>query len=119
MRSLHRTKALAAYGGARLTLKNDQAYPSYMLLKEAARGVLSYILEDSFDKDISEKTKLSRLIELLDSEAIGTEDMENLNKLVEAEQGGLEHILTMDIDELYTIKKTVKRLIAKYLREPV
>lgn len=43
MKSLHRTKALTAYEAARMALKNDMAYPAYMMLKEAARGTLAYI----------------------------------------------------------------------------
>lgn len=46
MKTMHRTKALAAYEGARLTLNNNMSYPTYMLLKEAVRGVLSYMAED-------------------------------------------------------------------------
>lgn len=119
MQTLHRIKALAAYEGARLVLKQDMSYPSYMLLKEAARGVLSYILEDSFGKEISDKTKLSRLLDFVDSEAIGEEDMQTLQLLVEAEQDGLAHIMTMDIETLNKIKKTIKKLIGTYLKEAV
>lgn len=119
MKSLHRAKALAAYEGARLVLKQEMSYPAYMLLKEAARGLLSYIVEDSFDKEISEKTKLSRLLEFVDVETFKAEDIENIKELIKAENLGLEEILSMDLDKLKSIKKTIKGLIADYLREPV
>lgn len=119
MKSLHRTKALAAYEGARLVLKNNMAYPAYMLLKEAARGVLSYMAEDTFDKDISDKTKLARLLEFLDTETIKKEDIDNIQKLIDAENSGLQSILAINLDELYSIKKTIKGLIGNYMKEHV
>lgn len=119
MKALHRTKALAAYEGARLTLKNNLAYPSYMLLKEAARGVLSYMVEDSFEQDISEKTKLSRLLDFVNIETLSEEDVSNITKLIEAENAGLCKILSMDISELSDIKHSIKGLIAKYMKEPI
>lgn len=119
MRSLHRAKALAAYDGARLTLKNDMSYPAYMLLKEAARGVLSYVAEDVLDTEISDKTKLERLLEFLNDDLINSEDRKNIEKLIVAEKSGLTGILTISTDELVSIKKTVKHLIATYLKEPV
>lgn len=119
MKVLHRTKALAAYEGARIVLKNDMAYPSYMLLKEAARGVLSYMAEDIMEQDISEKTKLSRLLDFVNTDNISKEDMDNIQKLIDAENKGLDRILSMDLNELYTIKRTIKGLIAEYLKEPI
>lgn len=119
MKALHRTKTLAAYEGARLVLKNDMAYPAYMLLKEAARGVLSYMVEDSFEQDISEKTKLSRLLDFVNIETLTTEDVNNINKLITAENAGLDTILSMSVEELKEIKHTIKGLIAKYMKEPI
>lgn len=119
MKSLHRTKALAAYEGARMALKNDMTYPAYMMLKESARGVLSYIVEDKLGKDISEKTKLARLLELMDENILEAYDIYTLYKLVDAENNGLEYILTMDIEVLKGIKKTIKNLIATFLNERV
>lgn len=119
MKSLHRTKSLAAYAGARITLKEGLPYPSYMLLKEAARGVLSYIAEDVLEQDISEKTKLSRLLELIDVENFDEKIIKDIEKLVEAENRGLDAILTMDVNELMEVKRSVKTLIADHLKEPI
>lgn len=119
MKSLHRTKALAAYDGARLAVKNDLAYPSYMMLKEAARGVLSYIAEDELEQDISEKTKLTRLLELIDTEGLNPDDLAGVNKLIELEQGGLVEILSVPMDELRKVKKAVKHFIVLAFGEPV
>ncbi|MBR6756282.1 MAG: hypothetical protein IKM15_04980 [Peptococcaceae bacterium] len=119
MKSLHRTKTLAAYEGARLVLKEGMTYPAYMLLKEAARGVLSYLAEDVMQQDINEKTKLSRLLELIDVENFKEADIKNIEKLIEAENKGLNAILTMDVDQLKEIKASVKSLIATHLKEPV
>ena len=119
MKSLHRTKSLAAYAGARITLKEGLPYPSYMLLKEAARGVLSYIAEDVMEHDISEKTKLSRLLELIDIENFDEKVIKDIEKLVEAENRGLNAILTMEVDELIQIKRSIKSLIADHLKEPI
>ena len=119
MKLLHRSKALAAYEGARLAIKNNMSYPAYMMLKEAARGVLSYMVEDAFDKDISEKTKLQRLLEFLDVDAIKPETVEAINILIEAEDGGLTSILSLDKDDLNKVKREIKQLIIKYLKEPV
>lgn len=119
MRSLHRVKAIAAYDGARITLKNEMSYPSYMLLKEAARGVLAYIAEDSLDQEISDKTKLSRLLDLVNEDLINKEDRHGIEMLIDAENRGLTGILTMDIAELKTVKKAVKHLIAAYMKEPI
>lgn len=119
MKTMHRTKALAAYEGARLTLNNNMSYPTYMLLKEAVRGVLSYMAEDFLNIDIDEKTKLTRLVDLVNSEDINSDDNESIQALIDAEKRGLEHLLSMGIDTLRKIKKSAKHLIATYLKEPV
>lgn len=118
MKALHRTKALAAYEGARMAMQNDMSYPAYMLLKEAARGVLSYMSEDSMEIDISEKTKLSRLLEFTRGE-ISTEDTEAIQNLIDAESQGLERILSIPMEDLREVKKVIKMLIGEYLKEPV
>lgn len=119
MKALHRTKTLAAYEGARIVLKSEMNYPAYMLLKEAARGLLSYIVEDQMDQDISDKTKLSRLIELIDVEKMDKADLNAFNTLIEAENNGLAAIISMDTSELKLVKHTIKKLIAEYMREPI
>lgn len=119
MKSLHRTKALAAYDGARLTLNNNMAYPTYMLLKESARGILSYIAEEKFGYTISDKTKLSRLIEFLDEETINIIDLKNIQKLIDVESNGLQAIISINTDDLEDIKRTLKGLIIYWFREPV
>ena len=117
MKSLHRAKAISAYEGARLVLKNEQVYPSYMLLKEAARGVLSYIAEDCLDTEICEKTKLDRLLEFMKDGVISDEDARCINLLIDAERGGLQKIITMDLNDLKSIKKSIKKLISTCLGE--
>lgn len=119
MKSLHRIKAISAYKGARTSIKQEENYPAYMLLKEAARGLMSYIVEDAFDIEISEKTKLSRLLDWVTPTYISEEDRANIQKLVDAENGGLQDILTMSTEDLKMIKKTIKTNIATYLKEPV
>lgn len=119
MKMLHRTKALAAYDGARITLKSEMPYPSYMMLKEAARGILAYLAEDSLDKEISDKTKLARLLEIIDTEMLTEDQIEAVNMLIEAEGRGLVGILSISIDDLKKIKKSIKKLIITYFKEPV
>ncbi len=119
MRSLHRSKAIAAYNCARTAIKNNESYPAYILLKEAARGALSFIIEDAFDEEISDKTKIRKLIDWADDVVLTDEDRETLNILDTAERGGLQALLSMDINDLKKIKRVVKGLIANYLKEPV
>lgn len=119
MKSLHRIKAIAAYNGAREVLKKEMAYPAYMMLKESARGILSYIVEDSYDKEISDKTKLSRLLDLINEELLTTEQIESIRYLVGVEKQGLEGILTIPTTDLIKIKRALKELIINYLKEPV
>ena len=119
MKVLHRIKAIAAYNGARTAIKEKNNYASYILLKEAARGVLSYIVEDSFDKEICEKTKLTRLISWMHNSIVPDNILEDINKLVVAESNGLQAITSMDLDDLIRIKRAIKRLIIDYLNEPV
>lgn len=119
MKSMHRTKTIAAYNGARLAIKNNMAYPAYILLKEAARGVLAYIIEDSMDKDISEKMKLKSLLGFIDSNMIESKDIENINKLISIENSGIEGILSVDTSTLSEIKRSIKHMISEYMHEPV
>lgn len=117
MKSLHRTKALAAYEGANITIKNGMVYPGYMMLKEAARGSLAYIAEDAFSCDFSDKTKLHKLLNMMNDDLVSPEDQENIHKLVEIESSGLAGILALQIDDIEPIRKTVKKLIATYMSE--
>ena len=119
MKYLHRVKTLSAYEGARVCLKNELTYPSYMMLKEAARGVLSYVAEDVLDRDISDKTKLDRLVEFMEEGLVSSEDMVNIQKLISAENEGLQGILSIELDDLMKIKKSIKKLIVTYIKEPV
>ena len=116
MKVLHRAKALAAYDGANLALKQGLTYPSYMLLKESVRGTLSYIIEDSEEREIADKTKLCKLIDWVDDNLVSSKDKQKLMELVEAESGGLEKITSMDIEELKEIKTVTKKLIGTNLR---
>lgn len=119
MKSLHRTKALAAYDGARITLKNGMVYPAYLMLKEAARGALAYIAEDAFSCDFSEKVKLHKLLNMMTEDLVSLEDQENIRVLTDIESGGLAGILALQVADLEPIKKTVKKLISTYLAEHV
>lgn len=119
MKSLHRTKALSAYEAARLALKNDMSYPAYMLLKEAARGTLAYIVEDSQNREISEKTKLQKLLDWVDESALPTMGYENITYLINAESKGLSDILTLPLDDLKKVKKTIKKMIGEHLKQNV
>lgn len=118
MKSMHRIKALTSYDGARLTLKADMAYPSYMLLKEAARGILAYIAENDFESDISEKMKLRRLLDLVDH-LILPDEIKAVEKLIEIESKDFKDILSVDINELRNVKKQLKVMIWAYLGERV
>lgn len=119
MKSLHRAKAISAYNGARITLKENMSYPAYMLLKEAARGIMSYMVEDSLDKEISDKTKLTRLLEMMNVDLMTDEQVESVKVLIDAEESGLSGVLSMDIDELNDIRKSIKKLIIEYFKEPI
>lgn len=118
MKSMHRIKALASYEGARITLKEGMAYPSYMLLKEAARGVLAYIAENGMESNISEKMKLRRVLDLVDH-LIEPDEVEAVNKLIEIEHRDFKDILAVDIEELRGIKKAIKKMIGTHLNERV
>lgn len=119
MKSLHRIKAISAYNGARTAIMGEECYPAYMLLKESARGLLSYIAEDAFATEICEKTKLRRLLDWVTPTYINEDDAANIQKLIDAENGGLQAILTMPTEDLKLIKKTIKTNIATYLKEPI
>lgn len=119
MKSMHRTKTIAAYDGARLALKNNMAYPAYILLKEATRGVLAYIIEDRMDKDISEKMKLKSLLSFIDDTMVSADDIVNIEKLISIEASGIEGILSANIDDLIEIKRSIKHIISEYMHEPI
>ena len=119
MKSLHRIKAISAYNGGRVAINAEENYPAYILLKESARGILSYITEDAFATEICEKTKLANLLEWTTPTFISNEDRAVIQLLVDAEKGGLQYILAIPLDDLKVIKKTLKKLIGTYLKEPV
>lgn len=119
MKSLHRTKALSAYEAARLVLKENMSYPAYMMLKEAARGTLAYIVEDSQGREISEKTKLQKLLDWVDDSALPPDGYEEISYLIEAESKGLEDILALPIDKLKKVKKVIKKMIGEHLKQSV
>lgn len=119
MKVEHRAKALEAYNGARVVLKEGLVYPSYVLLKEASRAMLAYIAEDKMDKDFSEKTKLKNLMELMTEDLVPSNHMEKLQVILDAEQSGLSTILQIDLNELKDIKSSLKQLIGMYLSEHV
>lgn len=119
MKIEHRAKALEAYEGARIVLKNELVYPSYVLLKESTRAMLAYIAEDRMDKDLSEKTKLKGLMELMTPALVPENYMEKLQVILDAEQKGLSEILQIDINNLLEVKSVLKQLIGMYLSEHV
>lgn len=119
MKIEHRAKALEAYNGARVVLKEGLVYPSYVLLKEASRAMLAYIAEDKMDKDFSEKTKLKNLMELMTEDLVPINHMEKLQVILDAEQSGLSTILQIDIEELKEVKSSLKQIIGMYLSEHV
>ena len=119
MKHLHRAKCLSAYEGARVVLKQGMVYPAYMLLKEAARGVLSYMAEDFLDKGISEKSKLSNLVDILGDTMLSEKQKEGIQILIDAEKSGLEGILVLDVKAMTTVKRAVKSLIIEVFKEPV
>lgn len=119
MKAIHRAKTLAAYEGARVVMATDNVYASYMLLKEAARGVLAYIVDDRYDYKCTTKTKLHKLLGMVTEDLVPIEDQENIHIFVEMEDAGLETIMAMDMEVLKKIKKSIKHLIGEYMREPV
>ena len=119
MKHLHRAKCLSAYEGARIVLKQGMVYPAYMLLKEAARGVLSYMAEDFLDKEISEKSKLTNLIDILGDTMLNEKQKDGIKILIDAEKSGLDGILVLDVNDMYVVKRAVKSLIIEVFKEPV
>lgn len=117
MKTLHRVKALAAYDGASLVIKAGQVYPGYILLKEAVRGILAYILEDTMGHEINEKTKLIRLLDLMPDTIIEDKQKEKICELIKAESKGLSAITSMDLDKLEEIRVIIKKLIYIHLNE--
>lgn len=117
MKSLHKIKAVDAYNGAKEVLDKEIVYPSYILLKESLRGTLAYMVEDSMDTDISDKTKLSKLLNLMSDNLISNEDVEKLDVLLEAERNGLGAIISMDICRLKEVRTVIKKMISTNLGE--
>ena len=115
MKSLHRTKALESYRGARITLKEGLVYPSYMLLKEATRSTLAYINEDLYDKEYSEKTKMRTLLNETPAVLVQSVDMSVFEIFVDMDTKGLDGILALDIEKLNSIRKDLKTIMGLYL----
>lgn len=116
MKSLHRSKAIEAYEGARLVLKKGLVYPGYVLLKEATRSVLAYINEDVQGKEYSEKTKMRTLLEEVPAELEKLTDLSVFDIFVEMDTAGLGAILTLDIVELEKIRKVLKKTMGIYMQ---
>ena len=115
MKYLHRMKALESYRAARILLKEDQVYPSYVMLKEATRSTLAYINEDLQGKDYSEKTKMRTLLEDAPAVLIQNVDMDIFNIFIEMDKKGLDGIMAIEIDELKKIRRTLKKIMGVYL----
>ena len=115
MKSLHRMKALESYRAARILLKEDLVYPSYVMLKEATRSTLAYINEDLQGKDYSEKTKMRTLLEDAPTVLIQNVDMDIFNIFIEMDKKGLDGIMAIEIDELKKIRRTLKKIMGVYL----
>lgn len=115
MKYLHRMKALESYRAARILLKEDLVYPSYVMLKEATRSTLAYINEDVQGKDYSEKTKMRTLLEDAPAVLIQNVDMDIFNIFIEMDKKGLDGIMAIEIDELKKIRRTLKKIMGVYL----
>ena len=115
MKSLHRIKALESYRGARLLLKENLIYPSYVMLKEATRSTLAYINEDIQGKEYSEKTKMKTLLDDMPAQLLQNIDMSIFKIFVDMDSAGLNAILTLDIEKLKDIRKTLKKIMGIYL----
>ena len=115
MKYLHRMKALESYRAARILLKEDLVYPSYVMLKEATRSTLAYINEDLQGKDYSEKTKMRTLLEDAPTVLIQNVDMDIFNIFIEMDKKGLDGIMAIEIDELKKIRRTLKKIMGVYL----
>ena len=115
MKYLHRMKALESYRAARILLKEDLVYPSYVMLKEATRSTLAYINEDLQGKDYSEKTKMRTLLEDAPAVLLQNVDMDIFNIFIEMDKKGLDGIMAIEIDELKKIRRTLKKIMGVYL----
>lgn len=115
MKSLHRVKAIEAYQGARLLLKENLVYPSYVMLKEATRSTLAYINEDIQGKEYSEKTKMRTLLDDAPAVLIQNVDMDIFNIFVDMDKEGLGAILAINIEDLRKIRRTIKKIMGTYL----
>ena len=112
-----RTKAIDTYEAGRVTLKAEQVYPTSLMFKECTRCVLTYLLNDSTQAEVSRKTKISALLERLNDDIISAEDKELLMKLVSVGKDDMSVDYGMSVEELYKIKKILKGLIMTYMGE--
>lgn len=119
MKSLHRCKAIDTYKAARISLKENLVYSSYMLLKESTRSALAYINEDIQGKEYSEKTKMRKLLDDVPTQLTQDVNLDMFNIFVEMDNAGLEGIFSIDINVLKDIKKALKKIIGIYLDEKV
>lgn len=119
MKYLHRMKALESYRAARILLKEDLVYPSYVMLKEATRSTLAYINEDVQGKDYSEKTKMRTLLEDAPAVLIQNVDMDIFNIFIEMDKKGLDGIMAIEIDELKKIRRNLKKIMGVYLEADI
>ena len=109
MKYLHRMKALESYRAARILLKEDLVYPSYVMLKEATRSTLAYINEDLQGKDYSEKTKMRTLLDDTPAQLLPNVDMSIFELFVDMEKEGLDAILSLPMEKLLELKKVIKK----------
>ena len=114
-KTLHRIKAIEAYKGGRLVLKDELVYSSYMLFKEATRSTLAYINEDIQGKEYSAKTKMRTLLTDLPPKVVEGFDMEIFNIFVDMDSEGLGSILSIEVETLKEIKRVLKKLMGLYL----
>lgn len=114
-KSLHKLKAIESFKTATFALEEGYMYPAYTMLKESARGALSYINEDLQDRTYDTKTNLKSLLEASPRELIVKYDIDKLNVFNEKDAEGLLSINSMDIEELKEIRKLIKDLITTYI----
>ncbi len=114
-KSLHKLKAVESFRTASYAIKEGYMYPGYTMLKEAARGALSYINEDLQNKTYDTKTNMKTLLQATPKELLMKYDIKKLEIFNEKDKEGLLSINSMDIKELEEVRKLVKDLITTYI----
>lgn len=117
MQSIRRTTAIVTYDAARLLLKEGNTYGGFLMLKEAVRASLAYILEDITQQEYSDRTRLSTLFERLPENLTEGVTLDDFRKVKEIEKKGIEGILNMGIEEMESIRKALKQINGVYLGE--